>query len=100
MRVDLAAWIPDCAASCVTSSLQNTLVQRYDQRPRLGLFHGKTCRFCKQMQSEQVGKSLPAHKIWKLSDYSRLLMQNWLGIGIVVLVFTYHYITADPKYER
>ncbi len=52
------------------------------------------------MRSERVGNTLPAHENRQLSDQSRLLMQNWLGIGIVVLVFTYHYITADPKYER
>ena len=27
-------------------------------------------------------------------------MQNWLGIGIVVLLFAYHYIIADPKYAE
>ena len=33
-------------------------------------------------------------------DELQVVLQNWLGIGIVVLLFTYQYITADPKYGR
>lgn len=37
---------------------------------------------------------------WNVASDMVFGMQNWLGIGIVVLLFAYHYIIADPKYAE
>jgi hypothetical protein len=31
---------------------------------------------------------------------SRISLQSWLGLVIMLLVLTYHYVTADPRFEQ